>query len=181
MRVLNNRLRVTSADLADSDPDIVIYRLEHDGQHAADVTVEPRARTRVLVPTDPAAEAAIRQFADGCRRFGTPMTVPDVIDALVHEYDLTRYAADADADDLALLRLLDDDWRIRDVLRLPKPPRPRLPALREQLRRRPAVAGANRWELWTGRAWYPLGTTITPAPTRQQQPAPTDPCTTADS
>jgi hypothetical protein len=182
VRVPNNRLRVIAADLADWDTDVVVYHLDHDGQHAADMTADRRAGTRGLLPAGADAETAIHRFADGCRRFGQPMTVPEVIDALVHEYDFSRYAARADADDQALLRLLDDDWRIRDVITLPNPAKPRLPALREQLRRRSAVAGATRWELWTGRGWYPLGTAITPTPTPQQPtPAATDPSTTADS
>ena len=131
------------------------------------MTTDRHTGTRTLLAGDD-AETAIRRFADGCRRFGEPMTVPEVIDALVHEYDLNRYAARADADDQALLRLLDDDWHIRDVITLPNPAKPRLPALREHLRHRPAVADANRWELWTGHGWYPLGTAVTPAPSPQQ-------------
>lgn len=181
VRVPNNRLRVIAADLADWDEDVVVYHLDHDGQHAADMIADRRAGTRGLLPAGADAETAIRQFADGCRRFGQPMTVPEVIDALVHEYDLRRYAARADADDQALLRLLDDDWRIRDVITLPNPAKPRLPDLREQLRHRPTVAGATRWELWTRRGWYPLGTTITPPPTPQPPPVATDLSTTADS
>jgi hypothetical protein len=111
------------------------------------------------------------------------MTVPEVINALVHEYDLSRYAARADADEQALLRLLDDDWQIRDVLTMPQPAKPRLPALREHLGHRPAVTGATRWQLWNGRGWYPLGNITAPATRSPQQPtlAATDPPTTADS
>jgi hypothetical protein len=183
VRVPNNRLRITSADLTDADPNVVVYRLEHDGQHVADMTADPRSGTRALLPTDVDAETVLRRFADGCRRFGEPMTVPEAINALVHEYDLSRYAARADADDQALLRLLDDDWRIRDVLTMPEPAKPRLPTLREHLGHRPAVAGANRWELWTGRGWNPLGNITAPATRSPQQPKPpaTDPSTIADS
>ena len=152
VRVPHDRFRVADSALVDGNPQLVAYGLAADGEPVGHVVTDRRIGTREVRSTDPDAEAMIRAFAEQCRRFGEPMSVPQVIDALIQEYDLSQYARRADADGNALVRLLDADGRVRDVQMLTLPHRARPQALRD-LVHRTGIPGGVTWELWTGRGW----------------------------
>jgi hypothetical protein len=152
VRVPHDRFRVADSTLVDGNPQLVAYGLADDGEPVGQVVVDRRIGAREVRSADPDAEAMIRAFAEQCRRFGEPMSVPEVIDALIQEYDLGEYARRADADGYALVRLLDADGHVRHVRMLTIQRRARLQALRE-LVHRTGIPGGVTWELWTGRGW----------------------------
>jgi hypothetical protein len=112
--------------------------------------------------------AELQQYADACRRYGEPMTAEQVLAALVTEYDLTRLAAAAAAAGDTLVRAVDDDGTLLELLTVTdvRPGRGRREALRHLVAARSPHPSAAQWEVWGGTAWRHLHRVplATPAP-----------------
>ncbi|WP_051809703.1 hypothetical protein [Actinoplanes subtropicus] len=132
--------------------------LSLDGEQVATI-VNRGGDPTVWTPTgEGLGTATLQRYADACRRYGTPTTVEQVLAALVTEYDLTRRAAAADAAGDTLLRAVDDDGALLDLLTVTavRPGHGTREALRHLVAARPAHPDATQWEVWGGTAWHHL-------------------------
>jgi hypothetical protein len=158
VRVPHDRLRVVASTPVDGNRNVVAYALADGPNIVGEIVDDRRIGAREVRAWDADVAAMMRGFAEQCRHFGQSMTLPQVIDALIQEYDLAQQAAHADSVGGTLIRLLDDEWRVRHVEMVIAPRPQRREALRELVRQRADITGGRTWERWTGREWIHLAT-----------------------
>jgi len=95
------------------------------------------------------------EYLNGCRYQGAPVTGQRLLDALIDEHYVSAAVAEAHANRVSVVRLVDDTGRTRVLGSMP-PPRD-WPA-RQELARVIAddFAGSSRtgeWQLWGGTGW----------------------------
>ncbi|TDD29626.1 hypothetical protein E1287_30565 [Actinomadura sp. KC06] len=127
----------------------IVGTAEHDGGD------DDRTRFRPAPDSDFSWQD-LEGFAVQCRRHGEPVSVDEVLDCLVDEYELARRLALAEERGKTLARTVLRDGYPESVIDIDPPATAaHRDALAARLAETPLPEGA-RWEIWDGQRWTAL-------------------------